>query len=75
MRPGVIMHAGVIMRPGAIMRRRGMHMRGHSRQGGGTQLQCEGHAVGRHEAGGNVGTKQEQDQHEDAGPGASLPML
>ena len=51
------------MRPGVVMQ-----MGRHSRHGGGTELQGKGHAVRRHEAGGNVRTKQEQGQQEDTGP-------
>jgi hypothetical protein len=45
-----------------------MQMGGHARRGGGTQLQRKRHAVGGHEADRNIGTKQKQGQHEDAGP-------
>lgn len=52
-----------------------MQMGRHSRRGGATQLQRKGYAICRHEAGGNIGTKQKQGQHEDAGPRASLPKF
>jgi hypothetical protein len=45
-----------------------MQMGRHARHGGGTQLQREWNAVGRHEAGGNIGTKQKQGQQQNAGP-------
>ena len=51
------------MRSGVVMQ-----MSRHFRGDGGTQLQRERYAVGRHEAGGHIGTKQKQGQHEDAGP-------
>ena len=51
------------MRSGVVML-----MGRHSRCDGGTQLQRERYAVRRHEAGGHIGTKQKQGQHEDAGP-------
>jgi hypothetical protein len=51
------------MRAGVVMQ-----VDGHSRRDGGTQLQRERYAVGRHEAGGNIGAKQKQGQHQDAGP-------
>lgn len=51
------------MRPGMMMQ-----VVRHARHGGGTQLQGEWNPVGRHEAGGNIGTKQKQGQQQDAGP-------
>jgi hypothetical protein len=45
-----------------------MQMPWHFRRDGGTQLQRERYAVGRHEAGRHIGTKQKQGQHQDAGP-------
>ena len=76
MRPGVIMRPRLIMRPCLIIRP-GVVMRvaGHARHGGGTQFQRKGYAVRRHEAYGNIGTKQKQGQHQDAGPRASLPKF
>ena len=55
------MRSCVIMRAHVVMQGR------HARHGG-TQFQREGNAVRRHEARGNISTKQEQGQHEDAGP-------
>jgi hypothetical protein len=51
------------MRSGVVML-----MVRHARHGGGTQLQRKGNAVGRHEADGDIGTKQKQGQQQDAGP-------
>jgi hypothetical protein len=51
------------MRSGVVMQ-----VRRHFRRDGGTQLQRERYAVGRHETGRNIGTKQKQGQHQDAGP-------
>jgi len=45
-----------------------MQMAGHPSRRGGTELQREWHAVRRHEAGGNIGTENQQGQQEDAGP-------
>jgi hypothetical protein len=51
------------MRSGVVMQ-----MSRNFRCDRGTQLQRERYAVGRHEAGRNIGTKQKQGQHQDAGP-------
>lgn len=76
MRPRLIMRPCVIMRPWVITRPRVMmHMGRHARNGGGTEFQREGHAVRRHKAGGNIGAKQKQGQHQDAGPRTSSPKF
>jgi len=63
MRPRMTMRPGMIMRPGLIMgSRMVMQMGGHSRRCGGTELQRKWHAARRHEAGGNIGTKNQQGQ-------------
>jgi hypothetical protein len=51
------------MRSGVVMQ-----MVRHARHGGRTQLQREWNPIGRHETGGNIGTKQKQGQQQDAGP-------
>jgi hypothetical protein len=56
-------HFKLGMRSGVVMQ-----MSRHFRRDGGTQLQRERYAVGRHEAGRNIGTKQKQRQQQDAGP-------
>jgi hypothetical protein len=63
MRPRMTMRHGMIMRPGLIMRSRMvMRMGGHARCRRRTELQRKRHAARRHEAGGNIGTKNQQGQ-------------
>ena len=45
-----------------------MQMTRHPCRGGGTQFQRKRHALGRHEAGRNIGTEQQQGQQQYAGP-------
>ena len=59
--------SAVVVRPGVVKRMRCRH----SRQSDGTQFQGERYAAGRHEAGGNIGAKQKQDQQPEAGPVSS----
>jgi hypothetical protein len=44
---------------------------GHARQSDGTQFQGKRYAAGRHEAGGNIGAKQQQAQQPEAGRASS----
>jgi hypothetical protein len=51
-----------------VRSRMGMQMSRHSGRGGGTEFQCKWHAGRGHEAGGDIGAKQQQGQQQDAGP-------